>query len=57
MKKSKKGIEISHWKVNGTDAFSAIDPAWSNEELGIEPQEVEYNDPEIESIALEQKTN
>ena len=24
MKKAKRGVEISHWKVEGTDAFAAI---------------------------------
>ncbi len=31
--KAKRGIEISRWKVEGTDAFAAISPEWTDEEL------------------------
>ncbi|MGC1454560.1 MAG: hypothetical protein WA946_05165 [Nitrospirota bacterium] len=37
MKKAKKGFEISHWKVNGTDAFAAVTPGWTDDELDIGP--------------------
>lgn len=44
MKKDKKGIEISHWKVEGTDAFEAIPPAWTDEELDIGPNKEDIYD-------------
>ena len=48
MKKAKRGIEISHWKVYGTDAFAAITPGWTDEELDIGPNKEEcYDDDQI----------
>lgn len=45
MKKAKKGVEISHWKVQGTDAFAAIAPEWMDDELDIGPNKDEdYDD-------------
>jgi hypothetical protein len=56
MKKTKKGIEISHWKVGGTDAFTSITPGWTNEELDIGPyQKEEYYDDEQINVTLAHK--
>lgn len=46
MKKAKKGIETSHWKVDGTDAFAAIAPGWTDEELDIWPNDNDVYDTE-----------
>lgn len=35
MKKSKKGIEISSWKVGDADGFQAMDPVQTSEDTGI----------------------
>jgi hypothetical protein len=50
MKKHKKGIEISHWKIEGTDAFASIDPVWTDEELDIGPTKEDYSDDEQEKM-------
>ena len=55
MKKDKKGIEISHceishWKVEGTDAFASIAPVWTDEELDIGPKNEDYYHTEPENI-------
>ena len=38
-KNRKQGVEITNWKVGDADAFEAIAPAWTDEELDIEPNE------------------
>ena len=50
MKKAKKGIEISHWKVEGTDAFASIAPVWTDDELDIGPNKEDYFDDEQEKM-------
>ena len=56
MKKRKKGIEISHWKVDGTAAFTAITPGWTDEELDIgQNKDDNYNDEQNNVDAQTQK--
>jgi hypothetical protein len=57
MKKVKSGIEISHWKVNGTDAFAAITPAWSDEELDIGLNKEDLYDDQDNTNAQAQEIN
>jgi hypothetical protein len=52
MKKSKKGIEISHWKVGDSDVFAAADPGWTDEELALTPGSDESLDAEHTISAL-----
>jgi len=46
MKKTKRGIEISHWKVQGTDAFAAITPGCTDDELDTGPNDDDIFDTE-----------
>jgi len=50
MKRTKKGIEISPWKVESSDAFAAITPGWADEELDIGLNNDEYNDADRDNM-------
>jgi len=50
MKKTKRGIEISHWKVENTDTFDSIAPAWTDEELDIGPIKEDFIDADQNNV-------
>ena len=52
-----KGVEITNWKVGDADAFEAIAPAWTDEELDIGPTNAECCDAEQEHVQLSHKNN